>query len=137
MTEKIFISPERHQKFRWNFQERCNLWKYLKSQKAGLHQLFLGLSNFMFRFARFSNIIWIKNFKKLTSELTNRWLWIVLALIWFSLKQFNKELVTFSKLFITLCRLKSKLCGVLSFAKLAILHCIVSTKYVKDIEIEK
>ena len=33
MNKKIFISSEPLEKFQWNFQDRCDLQKYLKSQK--------------------------------------------------------------------------------------------------------
>ena len=40
---------------------------------------------------------------------------MALAFIWFSLNQFNRELVDFSKLVITLSKLKSKFYGVLYY----------------------
>ena len=32
IEEKIFISPEQLEKFQWNFQARCDLWKKLQQQ---------------------------------------------------------------------------------------------------------
>ena len=43
---------------------------------------------------------------QLSSEFNKGWYLLALAFIWFSLNQFNKELVDFSKLLITLSRLK-------------------------------
>ena len=51
---------------------------------------------------------------------TNRWYLPALPFIWFFLNQFNRELVDFSKLLITLSRLKSKLFGAWSSAELVI-----------------
>ena len=59
---------------------------------------------------------------QLSSELTKRWHLPALAFKSFSLNQFNEDLVHFSKLFITLSILKSKLYRVSSSAYFAISH---------------